>query len=143
MKVPAGVATGSKIRVRGQGNPGEGGAPAGDILIKVTVQPDPRFERIGDDLRTDIDIPLYTAALGGEVVVPTPTGRIALNIPAETQTGKVFRIRGKGMPKIKGKSPDDRGDLLARARIALPTPLTDEERKQFASLKKLREATTS
>jgi DnaJ-class molecular chaperone len=143
VKVPAGVATGSKIRVRGQGNPGEGGAPAGDILIKVTVQPDSRFERTGDDLRTDIDVPLYTAALGGEVVVPTPTGRIALSIPAETQSGKVFRIRGKGMPKIKGKSPDDRGDLLARARIVLPAPLTDVERKQFAELKQRREATSS
>ena len=143
VKVPAGVATGSKIRVRGQGNPGEGGAPAGDILIKVTVVPDARFERAGDDLRTDIDLPLYTAVLGGEVVVPTPTGRIALSIPAETQSGKVFRIRGKGMPKIKGTGPDDRGDLLARARIVLPTPLTDEERTQFADLKKRRETTTA
>ncbi len=143
VKVPAGVATGSKVRVRGQGNSGEGGAPAGDILIKVTVLPDSRFERAGDDLRTDIDLPLYTAALGGEVVVPTPTGRIALSIPAETQSGKVFRIRGKGMPKIKGKNPDDRGDLLARARIVLPTPLTDEEREQFADLKKRREATSA
>lgn len=140
VKVPAGVATGSKIRVRGQGNPGEGGAPAGDILIKVNVQSDSRFERTGDDLRTEIDIPLYTAALGGEVVVPTPTGRIALSIPAETQSGKLFRIRGKGMPKIKGKSPDDRGDLLARARILLPVPLTDDERTQFAELKKRRES---
>jgi DnaJ-class molecular chaperone len=143
VKVPAGVATGSKIRVRGQGNPGEGGAPAGDILIKVTVQPDSRFERTGDDLRTEIDVPLYTAALGGEVVLPTPTGRIALSIPAETQSGKVFRIRGKGMPKIKGKSPDDRGDLLARARIVLPSPLTDEERKQFGALKQQRETTNT
>lgn len=143
VKVPAGVVTGSKIRVRGQGNPGEGGAPAGDILIKVTVQPDSRFERTGDDLRTEIDVPLYTAALGGEVVVPTPTGRIALSIPAETQSGKVFRIRGKGMPKIKAKDADDRGDLLARARLVLPMPLSDEERTQFAELKKRRESTTS
>ncbi len=138
VKIPPGVKTGSKIRVRGQGNPGEGGAAAGDILIGVTVMPDPRFERSGDDLRFDVDVPLYTAALGGEVVVPTPTGRIALNIPPETQSGKVFRVRGKGMPRMKGSGPDDRGDLFARARIVLPSPLTEAERQHFADLQKQR-----
>lgn len=140
VKIPAGVATGSKIRIRGQGNPGDSGAPAGDIIINVTVLPDARFERSGDELRADVDVPLYTAALGGEVVVSTPTGRIALNIPAETQSGKVFRIRGKGMTRIKGSGPDDRGDLLARAKIVLPSPLTDEERATFIELRNHRES---
>ncbi len=143
VKIPAGVATGSKVRIRGQGNPGEGGAAAGDIIISVTVLPNARFERTGDDLRTEVDVPLYTAALGGEVVVPTPTGRIALNIPAETQAGKVFRIRGKGMARIKGTGPDDRGDLLARARIVLPTPLSEEERARFSELRTQREQSAS
>ncbi len=143
VKIPAGVKSGSKVRIRGQGNPGEGGAAAGDILINVTVTPDARFERAGDDLRSDVDVPLYTAALGGEVLVPTPTGRIALNIPPETQSGKVFRVRGKGMPRLKGTGPDDRGDLLTRARIVLPFPLTETERQQFADLQKRRASESS
>lgn len=143
VKIPAGVKTGSKVRIRGQGNPGDGGGAAGDILINVSVAPDPRFERMGDDLRSDVDVPLYTAALGGEAVVATPTGRIALSIPPETQSGKVFRVRGKGMTRIKGTGPDDRGDLLIRARIVLPSPLSDEERERFAELRKLRDADPS
>lgn len=136
--IPAGVNTGSKVRIRGQGNPGAGGASAGDILIKVTVLPDSRFERTGDDLRADVDVPLYTAALGGEVVVETPTGRIALNIPPETQSGKVFRVRGKGMPRARSVGANGTGDFFARVRIVLPSPLTDAERTRFAELQKLR-----
>lgn len=139
VKIPTGVSTGSKIRIKGQGNPGLGGGPNGDILINVTVQPDPRFERAGDDLRTEIDVPLYIAILGGEVVVPTPTGRIALTIPAETQAGRVFRIRGRGLPRLKDKGAGDRGDLLARARILIPTTLTDAERDLFRQLRDFRD----
>jgi DnaJ-class molecular chaperone len=138
VKIPAGVATGSRIRVAGQGGAGQNGGPNGDVYLRVTVQPDTRFEREGDDLRTDVEIPLYTAVLGGEVVVPTPTGRVALTIPPETQAGKLFRLRGQGMPRLKGVK-GQRGDLLARARIALPANLNDRERQLFQQLRDIRE----
>lgn len=137
VRIPAGVATGSRVRIVGQGGPGEAGGSPGDVYLLVTVRPDPRFEREGDNLRTEIDLPLYTALLGGETVVPTPTGRVALTIPAETQSGKVFRLRGQGMPKLKGPK-GQRGDLLARARIILPTELTDRERSLFEQLRQIR-----
>jgi molecular chaperone DnaJ len=136
VKIPAGVATGSRIRVAGQGGAGRNGGPNGDVYLRVNVQPDPRFERIGDDLRTEIDIPLYTALLGGEVLIPTPTGRVALTVPPETQSGKLFRLRGQGMHRLKG-GKNERGDLLARARIVLPTNLTDRERNLFKQLRDL------
>jgi DnaJ-class molecular chaperone len=139
VKIPAGVATGSRVRVAGQGSPGTGGAPNGDVWLNVTVRPDARFERAGDDLKTEIDVPLYTAVLGGEAVVPTPTGRVALAVPAGSQSGRQFRLRGQGMPKLKGKS-GERGDLLARIRIAIPEDLTERELQLFRELKSLRPA---
>jgi molecular chaperone DnaJ len=142
VKIPAGVATGSRIRVAGQGGAGQNGGPNGDVYLRVTVQPDPRFERAGDDLRSEVDIPLYTAMLGGEVVVPTPTGRVALTIPHETQVGKVFRLRGQGMPRLKtgGKQ---RGDLLARARIVLPSKLSEREQELVRQLRDLHDGNRS
>jgi molecular chaperone DnaJ len=135
--IPAGVATGARVRVAGQGGVGEEGGPNGDVYLRITVRSDPRFDRDGDDLRTEIEVPLTMAMLGGEAVVPTPTGRVALTIPAETQPGRVFRLRGQGMPRLKGKK-GDRGDLLAQARVGLPTGLTDQERALFEELRKLR-----
>lgn len=135
VSVPAGVATGSRVRVAGQGGPGRDGGPNGDVFLRVKVRPDARFERINDDLRTDVSVPLWTALLGGETEVTTPTGRVALRIPAGTQPGKVFRLRGQGMPKLKGGS---RGDLLARVRVELPTNLSDEERSLVERWKALR-----
>jgi DnaJ-class molecular chaperone len=135
--IPPGVATGSRVRVAGQGGPGEAGGPNGDVYLRITVRPESRFEREGDDLRTEIDVPLATAALGGEVVVPTPTGKVALTIPPETQIGRTFRLRGQGMPHLKGPK-GKRGDLLARVRIVLPTGLTPRERELFEELRRLR-----
>jgi DnaJ-class molecular chaperone len=135
--IPPGVATGSRVRIAGQGGAGEHGGPRGDVYLRITVRPDPRFEREGDDLRTEIELPLTTAVLGGEAEVPTPTGRVALTIPPETQPGRLFRLRGQGMPHLKGP-PGTRGDLLARARIALPTNLTPRERQLFEELRALR-----
>ena len=134
--IPRGVATGSRIRVAGQGSAGVNGGPSGDVYLRVTVRPDPRFEREGDDLRTEITVPLTTAVLGGETVVPTPTGRVALTIPPETQPGRVFRLRGQGMPKLKGEK-GTRGDLLARAQVTLPTKLSPRERELFDELRRL------
>lgn len=138
VSIPPGVATGSRVRIAGQGGPGENGGAAGDVYLRVTVRPDSRFEREGDDLRTEIDVPLTTAVLGGEAVVPTPTGRVALTIPAETQPGRVFRLRGQGMPHLKGPK-GERGDLMARVRVSLPTALSERERELFAELRRLRE----
>lgn len=134
--IPPGVATGSRIRVAGQGSPGLAGGPNGDVYLRITVRPDARFEREGDDLRTEIEIPLTTAVLGGETVVPTPTGRVALTIPPETQPGRLFRLRGQGMPRLKGPK-GQRGDLLARAKVALPTKLSERERELFTELRQL------
>lgn len=135
--IPAGVATGSKIRIRGQGGPGHAGGAPGDVFLKVTVQPSPIFEREGSNLKTEIEVPLYTAVLGGEVVVPTPRGRVALAIPADSQNGRVFRLKGQGMPAAKGVK-EGAGDLLVRIRVMIPTKLTDKERGLFKELQELR-----
>lgn len=137
VKIPAGVANGSRIRVSGQGGAGEAGGPNGDVYLIVSVADDKRFVREGDNLRTDVEVPLFTALLGGKVQVTTPTGRVELTIPPETQQGKVFRLRGQGMPKLKSKT-GERGDLLARAHVVLPTNLTDEERQLLQKLRDLR-----
>lgn len=137
VKIPAGVRDGSKVRVAGQGAPGANGGPNGDIYLNVTIKPDNRYEIVGDNLRTDVEIPLYTALLGGEVHVPTLDGAVALRIPAETQNGQVFRLRGKGMPSLKGSQ---RGDLLARAKVVLPKQLSERERDLFEQLREERAA---
>jgi DnaJ-class molecular chaperone len=114
VKIPAGITSGQQVRVRGQGMPGQGGA-AGDVMITVTVAPHPLFTLDGTDLKLDLPITLYEAALGGKVRVPTLDGHVELTIPAWTNSGRTFRLRGKGFP-AKGKH----GDLLATVRIALP-----------------------
>jgi len=135
VKIPAGVKNGSRIRVAGKGGEGSGGA-RGDLYLKVSVKPHKAFERQGDDLLVNIDVPLTTAALGGEVSVPTLKGKLALKIPPETQNGKVFRLGGQGMPHL-GK--DAKGDLKARTNIVLPEKLTDEEKELFRKLQQLRD----
>ena len=137
VNIPAGIDTGKRVRVAGQGGPGVNGGSAGDVNLIVTVRPDRRFEREGDNLRTEVDVPVTTAVLGGEVEVPTPTGRVALTVPPETQSGRSFRLRGMGMPKLRG-GKTERGDLMARARIVTPTNLSDRERELFEELRKLR-----
>lgn len=136
VKIPAGIANGARVRVAGQGGPGIGGGPNGDVYLRVHVLDDAKYIREGNNLRMDLPVPLYTAVLGGEVVVETPSGRVALTIPAETQSGKVFRLRGKGMPSAKGGS--SQGDLFARVSIVLPGRLSDKERKLFEDLRSLR-----
>lgn len=138
VKIPPGVRDGSRIRIAGQGGPGIDGGPPGDLYLRVVLLPDPRFELDGDNLRTEVEVPLYTAVLGGEVVVPTLDRPVVLRIPPETQNGQVFRLRGKGMPSLKG---DHRGDLLVRVKVVLPTKLTPEERQLFERLRALRETT--
>jgi DnaJ-class molecular chaperone len=114
VKVPAGLADGQTIRLKGQGLPGPGGA-IGDALITVTIAPHPLFERDGANLRLQLPVTLYEAVLGGKVRVPTLDGAVELAIPPGTNSGRAFRIRGKGMP-----SKDGAGDLYATIRIVLP-----------------------
>lgn len=136
VKIPPGVQNGSRVRVQGAGGPGIGGGPNGDLYLVVSVQPHPSFERKGDDLHTEVAVPLTTALLGGEVQVPTLKGsKVALRIPAETQNGRVIRLAGLGMPKLHG---DGKGDLYAKARVVLPTALSAKERQLFEELAKLR-----
>jgi DnaJ-class molecular chaperone len=128
-KILPGVDNGSRIRYAGQGQPGIGGGPRGDLILIVSVKPDPAFERKGDDLYTDVDVELVTAMLGGQVAVPTPDDRrLLLTIPPETQNGRAFRLTGKGMPKLRGEG---RGDLFARVKVVLPMHLSPTERALF------------
>ncbi|HEY8475813.1 MAG TPA: J domain-containing protein [Chloroflexota bacterium] len=136
VKIPPGVQDGSRVRIAGEGYPGLGGGPPGDLYLVVSVERDPLFERRGDDLYTRVKVPLYVAILGGEVEVPTPKGsRLALKIPPETQNGQVFRLAGQGMPRLTGGG---RGDLYATVEVVLPTHLTERERELFRELRKLR-----
>jgi len=136
VKIPPGVDTGSRVRVTGEGQPGVGGAAKGDLILIVTVRPDPAFERKGDDLLVTAQAPLATVMLGGEVPVPTLDGkRVLLTVPPETQNGRVFRLAGKGMPRENGEG---RGNLLARIEVTLPQKLTDREKQLFEELGRLR-----
>jgi molecular chaperone DnaJ len=134
VKIPRGVTDGSKIRLAGEGGIGPTGAKS-DLYLTVKLLPNKLFERKEYDLYVDISVPLVTAMLGGEVEVPTPRGKVALKIPAETQNGKVFRLAGKGMPQIKKQA---QGNLYARVKVVLPASLTDKEKQLFEQLRALR-----
>jgi DnaJ-class molecular chaperone len=131
VKIPPGVTTGSKVRIAGEGQPASGGGKPGDLLLVVSVRPHARFERKGDDLYEDVDAPVTVAVLGGEVEVPTLTGKVMLKVPPLTQNGRAFKLTGLGMPRL-GK--DGRGDLHARVRVRLPAQLSDEQKKLFEQL---------
>jgi curved DNA-binding protein len=135
VKIPAGAKTGTRVRVRGEGSSGVAGGQAGDLYLRVEVADDPRFERKGDDLHATVQTDLYTAVLGGEVRVPTLAGDVKLKIPAGSQNGQVFRLRGKGMPRLRRTS--EHGDLYARLDVRLPTKLTPEQRRLFEQLRQL------
>jgi molecular chaperone DnaJ len=132
VKIPAGVTTGSKVRIANEGQAGTGGGDKGDVILEIKVRPHPRFERKGDDLIEEVDVPLTAAALGGEAEVPTMTAKVMLKIPPLTQNGRAFKLTGLGMPHL-GK--EGRGDLHARVRVRLPQQLTDEQREHFEALR--------
>ena len=136
VKVPAGVKTGSKIRMAGQGEAGRQGGGAGDLYLTITVQPDPHFERDGDDLKTEAAVDLYTLILGGEAMVKTLNGQVSMKVPPETQPGRTIRLRGQGMPHLRDSQK--RGDLYVKVQAALPQHLSREEKKLFEQLAKLR-----
>ena len=130
VRIPAGVKTGSKVRVAGA-------APEGsDLYLIIEVEPDARFERQGDDLRGTAIVDVFTAMLGGEAEVETLDGTVKLKIPAGTQPEQVFRLAGRGMPRVK--SPQNKGDLFVRLKVRVPKQLSDEQKsllEQAARLK--------
>lgn len=132
-KIPPGVHTGSRVRLKGQGEGRSSGA-SGDLYLKVDVTTHPIFRREGDDLRLTIPIDLYTAVLGGEVDVATIDKKVRLTIPPETQNTKAFRLQGLGMPRLR--NPKQRGDLFVTVDVQLPRNLTQEERSLFEQLRK-------
>jgi len=135
VKIPPGVRDGSRVRIAGKGGPGYSGGSAGDLYLLTSVKPNKRFQRTGDDLTTEVDVPLTDAVLGSEIHVPTIAGKkLALKIPPETQNGKVFRLAGQGMPKLGDKT---RGDLLVKVKVVLPTKLSKREKELFEELKSL------
>jgi curved DNA-binding protein len=126
-KIPPGVETGSTVRLAGQGGPGLNGGPPGDLFLEIEVLPNATFERRGSDLYTKAHAPLSADLLGGEIPVPTITGkRVMLKIPAETEDGRVFRLKGQGMPVLN--TPTVRGDLFAEVHVDIPRNLTARER---------------
>ena len=135
VKIPAGARDGTRVRLANEGSAGARGGPRGDLHVVVRVQRHPQFERKGDDLVTDVPVPLDDAVLGGEVEVQTIEGkRIAITIPPLTQNGRTIRLGNLGMPKPDGKSKA-RGDLLAKVRVVLPESLSDRERELFESFR--------
>ncbi|WP_111741075.1 molecular chaperone DnaJ [Leminorella richardii] len=131
VKIPAGVDTGDRIRLSGEGQAGENGAPAGDLYVQVQVKQHPIFERDGNNLYCEVPISFAMAALGGEIEVPTLDGRVNLKIPAETQTGKLFRMRGKGVKSVRGGS---QGDLLCRVVVETPVKLNEKQKQLLKEL---------
>ncbi len=129
VSIPRGVSSGSKVRITGN-------TDLGPLTLIVTIKPHTQFQREGDDLHMHTAVDLYTALLGGEIQLPNIEGHLLLAIPPNTQNGRVFRLKAKGMPILK--QPDQRGDLYATIDVELPVPLSEEERRRFAELRRLR-----
>ena len=132
VKIPAGVRTGQRVRVSGEG--GGGASARGDLFLVVTVSPHPFYERRGDDVKLELPITAVEAALGAPIEVPTLRGKVSMKIPPATSSGRTFRLPGYGMPKLKGGN----GDQLVTVKIVMPTNLTDDERRLYEQLKAMR-----
>jgi DnaJ-class molecular chaperone len=136
VRIPPGVKDGARLRVAGEGETGSGGAAAGDLFLRIHLEPHPRFERRGQDLHATVQVPLLTAILGGEAEVPTLGGKaLRLKIPEATQNGQVFRLRGHGMPAT-GRTGDT-GDLYATIEVQLPRTLSPDARRHYEALAQL------
>ena len=125
VKVPEGVDNGDRIRLSGEGEAGEQSGPPGDLYVHINVKPHPIFERDGTDLYCDVPISFPTAALGGELEVPTLDGKVKLKIPPETQSGKMFRLRSKGVRSVRSSH---KGDLLCRVVVETPVKLSSKQK---------------
>jgi len=126
VRVPAGVDTGDRIRLAGEGEAGMRGGPPGDLYVQINVRDHPIFARDGRNLYCDVPVSFVQAALGGELEVPTLDGRVKIKIPHETQTGKMFRLRGKGITPVRGGGV---GDLLCKVVVETPVRLGEEQKE--------------
>ncbi len=136
VRIPPGVTDGSRVRVAGEGGRGGGSGPSGDLYLRIQLKPHPVFDVKGRDVHTKARVPIPLAVLGGEIDVVTPESKtLRLKIPAGTQSGQKFRLRGHGLPSV-GK-PDERGDLYASVEVEVPKTLSDEERKHYEALRKV------
>ncbi len=133
--VPAGIENGQVIKLKGHGEPGVNGGPAGDLYITFTIADHPHIKRIGSDLYATATIDLYTSLLGGEVTIDTLKGKIKLKVAPETQPGTKVRLRGKGFPVYKKEN--ESGDLYVTYEVKLPTNLTEQQKALFTELSKL------
>lgn len=134
VKIPAGAKTGTRVRLKGKGEPGRDGGPPGDVYVVVDVESSPLFERRGSDLVLEVPVTYAEAALGSNVQIPTPDGPVALKIPSGTETGKLLRVKGRGAPHLKGSG---RGDLLARVKVTVPKKLTKAEKEALEDYSKV------
>jgi DnaJ-class molecular chaperone len=134
VKIPAGAKTGTRVKLKGRGEPGRNGGPAGDLHVVVEVEPSPFFERRGSDLVLDVPVTYAEAALGSNVQIPTPEGPVALKIPAGTESGKLLRVKGRGAPHLKRNG---RGDLLARVKVTVPKKLSKVEKEALEGYSKV------
>jgi curved DNA-binding protein len=134
--IPAGIENGQTIKIAGHGGPGVNGGPSGDLFIRFSVLNDPNFRRLGNDLYKNVDIDLYTAILGGEIITEALEGKIKLSIKPGTQNGTKIKLRGKGFPVYK--SDNATGDLYITFNIKIPDNLTQKEKELFAELQKIR-----
>jgi molecular chaperone DnaJ len=131
VRIPAGIATGQRLRLSAEGEAGPGGGPSGDLYVVIHVQEHPFFQRDGNDLYCEIPVSFPTFALGGEIQIPTLDGKEPFTIPAGTQTGATFRVRGRGMPDVSGRG---RGDLLVTVKVSTPKKLSKDQKKLLEQL---------
>jgi molecular chaperone DnaJ len=131
IKIPAGIDDGQRIRSTGNGEPGQNGGPSGDLYIEVRLRKHDIFEREGDDLHCQVPVSMTVAALGGEIDVPTLAGKATIDLPEGTQSGKTFRLRGKGVKGVRSSYP---GDLYCHVAVETPIKLTEHQRKLLKEL---------
>jgi curved DNA-binding protein len=136
LTIPAGIENGQTIKIKGHGGPGINGGPAGDLFITFSIPNDPEFKRVGNDLYKNVDIDLYTAVLGAEIMVDTMSGKVKLPVKPETQNGTKVKLKGKGFPIYKNENQF--GDLYITYAVKIPSDLSEKEKELFRELSNLR-----